>query len=432
MAFLCQLLTAQENTEKSLNVGEALPQELMNYPLRVVNHPEGKKTITLNDFKNKKLIILDFWATWCKACVLQFYNVDKLKKQFGNDVEFIPVNSIEKTKDNIGKIKESLASVKKNMGITPEFSVVMDSALAATFKHAILPHIVWLTGAGTVLTSTHSPELTDKNISLYLKSSQISGNVKADIIGYKKEIPISLQVKPSQLKDEYTQSFFSNYIEGINSEPGNIHQVGDLFIYRFANYPLRTMFINAYKEIFLVRNLKLCQFDFSPSVSPELRGKIMRPIKYKDEFVFEYTTKGVLNDSIGCNKLREALKDHFGLRVRQIKKAAPVWEVEVGSKSKLNQLVSKSKVTDFNLYSGGKPLFMKKAGLSVLLDYFSQSLNMYIVDKTGLEANLDLTLPNDLDCTDKTSVMRYLEKIGLKVSEHKRDLDFALFEPVSN
>src|SRR5690606_11186126 len=46
---------------KPLQIGDTIPEALWQLPLQVVNHPKGKDTITLNDYRDKKLIILDFW-----------------------------------------------------------------------------------------------------------------------------------------------------------------------------------------------------------------------------------------------------------------------------------------------------------------------------------------------------------------------------------
>src|SRR5690606_25869757 len=86
--------TAEGQTEiKPLKVGDTIPKELWNMPLQVVNHPEGKDTITLNDYRDKKLIILDFWATWCKSCIEGFPNLSRLQKEFPEQLDVLLVNT---------------------------------------------------------------------------------------------------------------------------------------------------------------------------------------------------------------------------------------------------------------------------------------------------------------------------------------------------
>src|SRR3546814_718467 len=92
---------------EQLQIGDTIPEWLWQLPLQVVNHPEGRNTVTLNDYRGK-LIILDFWATWCGACLNGFPKAGELQATFKNEVQFILVNASQ-TKDTPEKIEQTLA-----------------------------------------------------------------------------------------------------------------------------------------------------------------------------------------------------------------------------------------------------------------------------------------------------------------------------------
>ena len=48
------------------------------------------KKVILNDY-NSKLIIANFWATWCAPCKEEMPHLDKLKSKF-QDIEILPIN----------------------------------------------------------------------------------------------------------------------------------------------------------------------------------------------------------------------------------------------------------------------------------------------------------------------------------------------------
>lgn len=121
-------LAAQE-----LKVGDALPPELWNMPLQVVNHSEGKKIITLSEYKNT-LIILDFWATWCGPCIKSLNELDSLQKEFSGKLTVIPI-----TYEVADKIRPVFS--KYQWGLP---SVYADTTLKAYFPHRSIPHQVWI------------------------------------------------------------------------------------------------------------------------------------------------------------------------------------------------------------------------------------------------------------------------------------------------
>lgn len=136
-ALLCLYLTLSIHilAAQALKVGDRLPEELWNLPLQVVNHPEGKETITLSEYKDK-LIILDFWATWCGPCIKSMEKLDSVQRHIGSALAVIPISNEkpEKVTPFLQKRKMQLSSV-----VNGEF-------MMRFFPHKGIPHQVWITG----------------------------------------------------------------------------------------------------------------------------------------------------------------------------------------------------------------------------------------------------------------------------------------------
>ncbi|PRD51987.1 hypothetical protein C5749_16960 [Sphingobacterium gobiense] len=148
---------AEGQTEiRPLQIGETIPEELWNMPLQVVNHPTGKETISLNDYRHKELIILDFWATWCGSCLSSIRTLYHLSDN-NPDVGMLPV--AKQTADEIDKAQ----SIKYWFKDIKQVSVVNADFLSRIFNSVSVPHLVWISD-GQVRAITNGLALTQDNI----------------------------------------------------------------------------------------------------------------------------------------------------------------------------------------------------------------------------------------------------------------------------
>ncbi len=115
----------------ALKVGDALP-DLATFKL------EGKLPDTLKG----KIVVVDFWASWCLPCAESFPVMDELQKKYGGRVVILAVN-----------VDEKAAKMEKFLAKHPvTFTVVRDAQqkLVATVEPETMPTSFILDGEGKV------------------------------------------------------------------------------------------------------------------------------------------------------------------------------------------------------------------------------------------------------------------------------------------
>ncbi len=109
--ILAGVLTCKSQTEGRL--------EIRNYAFKNSNN----QTVRLQDFKGK-VVIIDFWASWCQSCIYSFPTTTEVMRKFeGKPVVLLTINT-DKQK---GKWKSALRKYK-----------VPGISLYASKKHPIL------------------------------------------------------------------------------------------------------------------------------------------------------------------------------------------------------------------------------------------------------------------------------------------------------
>jgi len=154
-----------EVTGQGLRIGDQVPN---SQQLDVVNYSNSK--VSLKEFEGK-LVILDFWATWCSPCLASFPKLDSLQHEFKEDIYIIPV-----TYEKLEKVSYTIRNVYPNYTKSSIPFVYADNFLRKLFPHQVLPHYVWISPKGTVLSVTSHEEVNSTTIKMvldYLKSNSL-------------------------------------------------------------------------------------------------------------------------------------------------------------------------------------------------------------------------------------------------------------------
>ncbi|MBS0027091.1 TlpA family protein disulfide reductase [Chitinophaga hostae] len=139
-----------------------------------------KAPIKLSDHTGK-LVILDFWATWCSSCVRMFPKYDSLENQFSGQIKFLLVNSVRGTLDSIPQLQTFFRRWQTVKGKPfPLTTAINDTTAFKLFPHIYIPHYVWISANRKILGITSAEALTTGNIQEALKGQILKEPIKDD------------------------------------------------------------------------------------------------------------------------------------------------------------------------------------------------------------------------------------------------------------
>ncbi len=212
LAALCLFFSAEavhsQGLTIPLKVGDKVPELTLN---KVINHPGGN--LKLSDFKGK-LLILDFWATWCAVCLKSIPHTDSLQRAFEGKVVFLSVTY--QTDKEVDAYLAKLEKIKPGLTARSHPRIVEDKILHGLFPHTTLPHYVWINGEGVVKAITESRAVNAENITRLLLTGSINTLEKqyTKPIPHKKDEPI-LSALAGKVPSILGHSFISGYIPGL-------------------------------------------------------------------------------------------------------------------------------------------------------------------------------------------------------------------------
>ncbi|NII27497.1 redoxin family protein [Pseudoflavitalea sp. X16] len=412
--------------QKEMKVGDELP----NLKFEVVNYKQP--FITLSDF-DEEIIVFDFWATWCGACISSFKKLDSLQRAYLGKIAFLPVSyeSRKKVALHLGKIN--------SINRTSFPSVVNDTVLMKLFPHSVIPHYVWVNKKGKILALTQTDQITASNIDRALQNQLVESIspkriLAIDYFNSPLFIPAIKHVNRSTKEEEISlvnlngdvfRSIMTPYQEDyLNGFFGG----GDDNRITVSNVDVRNLYVKAFENLLSEGAIAFMAGDkvvweLKDSSLNILNSHLFSKINKGNEVVFREWLKRytfcyeiVTPASWGRNRKYEIMLNDlnnyfgllFGIEGKLEKRKVDVYSlVSTGNRSALVQSKNENASLEHNRYFFNMNL--NKVSVFVQLLNSLYQPDRILIDNTEIEEPISLSLNCDLRDFDavKAALNRY-------------------------
>jgi thiol-disulfide isomerase/thioredoxin len=176
----------EENYAVNEKVGKPAPE----FTLTVLDGPGKTKTISKADLAGK-IVLIDFWATWCPPCMKEMPEIQKIAESYAKDkkdVVIVALSQDDESKD-LGEIRKLIEKTLTERKIETKSLIGMDPSKSIGEAFAIegLPTVVIIDGKGIVQSAHvgYNPEVRNtlmKDIDALLAGKSLISEKKTAIV----------------------------------------------------------------------------------------------------------------------------------------------------------------------------------------------------------------------------------------------------------
>ena len=376
LIFALFLSIATQNVAQIVKIGDSVP----NYQFdKVLNY--SKSNINLREAKGK-ILIIEFWGTWCGSCIPALEHLNELQKKFKDDIMVVGIS--DDTEERLNKF------LLKRPVTVPLVSDPLNRS-AKFFEVKAFPQTFVADKNGKIIAITHPDEITEEKIkdlingkNVELKTSITNGSSQVDYFNADQKTIFSFAIKPMIDSVRTTISKQGRDVFQ-NRRYTLINGTTDQF--------LRAIFQKTNTRMLILADKK--QFEFSPE--NRFCFDIIVPEEEKEDFY-----------KIAQEEAKRRLKYKIYTEDKTV-------DVYILRKIDGDVILKPSLLERKSSFSYGKRTRLSVDGGKIinLIEFLEQQLKKPVVDETDLKGKYDFTV----DWANEEELLKELQNIGLTLED---------------
>jgi len=401
---------------KALKVGDKIPESFWQQEHTIYQNGKTTKQ-NLSAYKGK-LLILDFWATWCGSCIAAMPKLHHLQEQFKDQLNILAVTNTP-TKEAVAFLNTN--STVKDLNVV---TITADQALKQAFPHLVIPHLIWIAADGSYHAATGNDQVNFANIQNLLKGDVQSLRQKIDL-AKGSHIFLQEQLLAANVIQSYSL-FFKGIYDGLPAGHKEfIAPNKQLTGISCTNLPLIEIYEKCiyalFKEKGIAYTYKRRVVEGDAIVQQELVKADEHPYSFNDSNdLYSYTRRGAPMAEFTFYKhmLTElnANSSYNGVITKRATKCLVLRLTGDGNALKTKGGEPKQQwLTQKDTYITNYPIAYMVNRINAL-----SGIPLLIIDETGFLDKVDIKIDGQLN---QANLMASLSNYGLALTEETRMLD---------
>ncbi|MDF2849733.1 MAG: hypothetical protein K0S31_418 [Sphingobacterium multivorum] len=402
----------------ALKPGDKIPDAVWNQSLELNYFNGKKKTIKFADLKGK-LILLDFWATWCPSCIEGFPHLEDVLAINKDEIAVLLVNSTQ-TKDTQKRVQDLKKKYQAAYGFQTSLPYLFgDTIFQQLFPHNAVPHVVWINKDGILVANTYPNALSKENITAVLHT----GNADFHQKKMRANKEVALITNEMLNNGFYAGSVFQTYQEGLDASSGNYSFDGKRTRYQLLNLRFSQLVALAFQKE--LKGIPWRHWQFAASSGVNSKQRLLTPNRYENSFCYEMVVQDSLPKSRARHFFAEDFKKFFGIKLSVENKPTDVWRVSFNSATE--KIRSKGGIPEVFLGDSQTEMKFRNIPLELLVDNLSLFFHRPLVIGASKEILVDMTIPKDFEGWEEDTRKAFLRAMGLELNSSRETIACALF-----